>query len=234
MSKTLTIRQFADLLLGKDENPLHLGDLLTEAKRSVLPIRNSLEKLSRAQTFLYVTLITRANLANLLGFTPSNIQNAVGQIRASLQRDESTYWISWAQAWLSGGQQAQGPAVPQGYATLYNRLQSVGASIFYLSPAVSLPSNDPDLGPGTLPGWSVIGIAGPFGGLANLGGQILPFWLGGANGWTDDDWNTIAGFAGSGDDLLLAPAQLIPAIWQAAQGNVNGLPYTNMLLLSGS
>ena len=84
---------------------------------------------------------------------------------------------------------------------------------------------------GTMGAWAVIGIVGTFGGLANLNAQIIPFWPG---DWTAQDWKTITAYASGGNDMLLAPAQLIPAIWLATQGQVNNLPFANMILLPGS
>jgi hypothetical protein len=230
----LTIPQFAQLALGKTENPLHLGDILSAYNEKVMFLKSTMTNLSKAQAFMFVTMLSRPDVANLLGNTPSAVQYSISQFRTSIQAGYATYWTQWANLWLSGSQ-ASGDAdsVPP-YGTLASVLKSVGASIFYLSPEVSLPSNIPNLGPGTMPPWTVIGIVGTFAGLANLNGLMMPFWPGGANGWSAQDWDTIESFASGGNDLLLAPAQEIPAIWRAAQGQVNNLPYANMMLLKGS
>jgi hypothetical protein len=109
-------------------------------------------------------------------------------------------------------------------------LKAVGASIFYLSPQTPLPGTSTAAVPPMMRPWTVIGIVGPFGALASLNAQILPFWPG---NWSAQDWDTITSFASSGNDLLLAPAQLIPSIWLAAQGPVSSLPFANMILLPG-
>ena len=240
MPNDLTIRQFAQIVLGKTENPLHLGDVLSAYKENVMFLKSTITNLSNAEAFMFVTMLSQPDVANLFGNTPSDVQYSISQFRASIEAGDATYWTLWANMWLSGSQ-ASGYAnsVPP-YGTLASVLKSVGASIFYLSPQVSLPSipnlGGPGLtqGPGTMPPWTVIGIVGTFAGLANLSAQIIPLWPGGSNGWSAQDWDTITAFASGGNDLLLAPAQLIPAIWQAVQGQVNNLPYSNMILLKGN
>lgn len=240
MPSDLTIRQFARIVLGKTESPLHLADILSAYKENVLFLKSTIANLSNAETFMFVTMLSRPDVANVFGDTPGPVQSNISQFRTSIEAGYATFWSQWASLWLSGSQ-ASGDAnsVPP-YGTLASILKSVGASIFYLSPEVSLPSipnlDGPGVtqGPGTLQPWAIVGIVGTFAGLANLNAQIIPFWPGGSNGWSAQDWDTIAAFASSGNDLLLAPAQLIPAIWQAAQGQVNNLPYSNMILLKGN
>lgn len=235
MANDLTIRQFAQLVLGKVETPLHLGDFLTAYKSKFMALGPTMAELSKSQAFMFVAMISRGSVMNFFGSTPSQVQYSIAQMKTALAAVEgdAPYWTGWASCWLSGNQAAGAGNSEPGYATLVSKLKSVGASIFYLSPPTQLPSYDPDLGPGTMQAWSVIGILGTFGALANLDAKILPFWPGGANGWNADDWQTISDFANGGDALLLAPAQLIPAIWLAAQGQVTNLPYANMILLSG-
>jgi len=240
MPNDLTIRQFAQIVLGKTENPLHLGDILSAYRESVMSLKSTMGKLSNAQTFMFVTMLSQPDVTNAFGYTPSEVQNSISQFRTSIEAGDGTFWTQWASLWLSGNQASGGANSVPPYGTLASVLKSVGASIFYLSPQVSLPSipnlGGPGLtqGPGTMPPWTVIGIVGTFAGLANLSAQIIPFWPGGSNGWSAQDWDTITAFASGGNDLLLAPAQLIPAIWQAAQGQVDNLPYSDMILLKGS
>lgn len=234
MSTNLSIAQFAQITLGKTEKPLHLADVLKVNKQSVMSLKGSIENLSRTETFVFVAMLCREDLVNLWGNTPAEVASSISTFRSGFAHDYALGWTQWAQAWLSGNQAAgDGNSLPS-YTTLYSILKAAGASIFYLSPQGSLPSNIPNLGPGTMPPWTVVGINGTFASLANLGGQILPFWPGGANGWTDADWNAVTAFASGGNDLLIAPAELLPAMWLASQGLVNNLPYGNMILLSGS
>jgi hypothetical protein len=239
MPKELTISQFAQIALGKTENPLHLGDLLSAYNEKVMFLKSTMSNLSNAQAFMFVTMLSRPDVTNTWGNTASAAQNSISQFRTSIQSGYATYWSQWASLWLSGNQASGGVNSVPPYGTLASILKSVGASIFYLSPQVSLPSIPNLVGPGITeaPGvmqpWTVIGIVGTFAGLANLNGQMIPFWPGGSNGWSTQDWDTITTFASGGNDLLLAPAELIPSIWLAVQGQVNNLPYANMMLLKG-
>jgi hypothetical protein len=225
MSKDLTIAQFAQIALGKAEKPFHLGDLLGVYKEKVLPLKSTMAKLSKAQTFMFVVMLSRVNAQNVLGTTPSDVQSVISQGRSSIEAGQGgDFWAYWARAWLAGTQNMAVPGTVTPYQTLAARLKSVDASIFYLSPAIAFNQQW-----STAP-WVVIGILGTFGGLANLNAQFVPFWPG---GWSDQDWTTITNFANSNDDLLLAPAELVPALGTAAQGQINNLPYADMLLLPG-
>lgn len=198
-------------------------------------LKSTMKNLSETQTFMFVVMLSRSVVIGTLGSSPGAVQGTISQFQQSLQKDIATWWSEWASMWLYGNS-AKGyldPVVQ--YETLASVLKSVGASIFYLSPQASLPSiqNSDGVtpGPGTMGAWAVIGIVGTFGGLANLNAQIIPFWPG---DWTAQDWKTITAYASGGNDMLLAPAQLIPAIWLATQGQVNNLPFANMILLPGS
>lgn len=240
MPKGLTIAQFAQIAIGKTENPLHLGDLLSAYNEKVMFLKGTIRNLSNAQAFMFVTMLSRPDVTSAFGNTPSAVQYSLSQFRSSIEAGYATYWSQWASLWLSGNQAAGGVDSVSPYGTLASVLKSADASIFYLSPQVSLPAI-PNLvkpgftaAPGIMQPWTVIGIVGTFAGLANLNGQMIPFWPGGENGWSAQDWDTITTFASGGNDLLLAPAELIPAIWLAVQGQVNNLPYANMMLLKGS
>jgi hypothetical protein len=231
LAQDLTIRQFAQIVLGKTESPLHLGDVLAAYDSKLLMLKSTMRNLSEAQAFMFVTMLSRQDTTNLFGNNPSDVQEGISQMRTSIAAKSATYWSLWADAWLPASLASDVANYVPSYGILASILKSAEASIFYLSPQVPLPSAFSDLGPGTMPPWTAIGITGTFGGLANLNGQILPFW---PNNWTTQDWDTITKFASGGNDLLLAPAQLIPSIWLAAQGQVNNLPDANMILLPGS
>jgi hypothetical protein len=238
LSINLSIPQFAQLTLGKTEKPLHLKDILTAYQQNVLFLKSTMDNLSNAQAYLFVTMLCPADMMNLFGPTAADYASSMAQFRASIQAGYALYWTEWAQLWLSGSQASgSGNSLPA-YERLASILKSAGASIFYLSPAASLPSaptpSGDVLAPGVLQPWAVIGIVGSVGALANLSAQTLPFWPGGANGWSAQDWQTMTAFASGSSGLLLVPAQLMPAIWQAAQGQVNNLPYAQMILLQGS
>jgi hypothetical protein len=62
----LTIRQFAQIVLGKTETPLHLGDVLSANDEKVMMLKSTMANLSKAQAFMFVTMLTRADVANQL------------------------------------------------------------------------------------------------------------------------------------------------------------------------
>jgi hypothetical protein len=234
MAQNLSIKQFAQIVLGKTESPLHLGDLLKAYDEKIMMLKSTMDKLSKAQAFMFVTMLCRPGVANLLGSTPSNVQDGISQFRKSIEAKEAQYVYQWAGLWLSGNQAAGDWDLIPSYGTLASVLKSADASIFYLSPEASLPyppqSSGVTPGPGTMGAWTAIGIIGTFAGLANLNGQTMPFW---PFAWSDQDWSSFEKFASGGNDLLLAPAQLIPSMWLVLQGQTNNLPAANMMLLPG-
>jgi hypothetical protein len=230
LATDLTISQFAQIVLGKTETPLHLADVLTAYGQKVMPLKSTMRNLSKAQTYMFVTMVSRGDGTNLWGDTPNIVEFTLSQWKSEIDNGTLARWV---ELFLWGEPNPDLPdARDPSYVKLASVLKSVDASIFYLSPPTPLPiinamtNNNP-----TLSSRTVIGIAGSFAGLANLNAQIIPFW---PTGWSDQDWATITSFASSGDDLLLAPAQYIPVMWQMFNGVLADLPSANMILLSGS
>ena len=223
----LTIRQFAQIVLGKTETPLHLGDILSANDEKVMMLKSTMANLSKAQAFMFVTMLCPADVVNILGTTPSD----VSRFRASLAENDWGTFADWVGAWLNGN-----ISPPASYGTLNSVLKGIGASIFYLSPRIAVTpvtivgQGFTEQGLTSIQPWTVIGIVGPFGALANLSSQILPFWPG---DWADQDWDALTTFASSGNALLLAPAELIPSILLAAQVSVKSVPFANMIFLPG-
>lgn len=241
MSKQLSVSQFAQIALGTTAYPLHLGNLLKIYNQTILPLGGTLTNLSEAQAFMFVMMLSRLGGMLSIGSTPSAVQSTFSRLRSSVETGESEYWSNgwsfWASSWLN----AWSPSAwtTQAFAQLAKLLEPVDGGIFYLSPETSVTLPNPT-SPGatvvnTQQAWTVIGIVATFGGLANLGGQILPFW---PNTWSDEQWSSVQNVFTSDNAILLAPAQIVPALWQAETATtwaqVNALPAMNMFLFSGS
>jgi len=179
MAKTqLTVKQFATIALGQTAPPWHFSDLLKVYNQKILHLRPTLSGLSSTKAVLFFCMRSATSVAAAVSQvldTPAESGGGTGGV---------DYMTNvWNQLWS-----AATFVLKTDLEMLESILSPVGASIVYLSPAVSVPAPVGDYEELYVPAWVTVGLSGSFAGLASLNAQVLPFP---PAKWSADQWKML-------------------------------------------
>jgi hypothetical protein len=161
----LTVRQYAQIMSNKPGPSWSLATLLQNYNQRFISLRSATANLSSTTALLYFCMqsIRVEEFVEQYQFRPPAVSDA-----------------EWLSIW---SYQDQLPRLD--LQSLGVLLESVGASIVYLSPAQTVQVMGKSV---VCPAWTIVGVAGTFAALASLVTRKMP-WL--PSQWTADDWQTI-------------------------------------------
>jgi hypothetical protein len=191
----LTVKQFATIVLGQTAPPWQLSKVLNAYGQKLLVLGATISNLSQSTAVMFVSFRKAVDVASFVQ-QALNMASPQGSLTSPDLDWNYLYQVMndefWKPSWSGSVYDPANLITRSDLEEFQAILTPAGASIVYLSPKVE--------GPEGMMAWTIVGIAGSFGNLTNLNGQVLPFDY---TKWTVSNWNMLRSLK---TGLVLAPA----------------------------
>ena len=188
----LSVKQFAILMLGQETGPWHLGRILKVYGHKFVSIRATLEALAKTPVTMFVGMRTGEAVAKFVQTIYASPAWQYGGV------DGAPLAAWWQEFWSDNTENyPYAVASRANFLEFQKILDSVGASISYLNPPITL---EQDGDSATIPAWTIIGITGTVRSLASLNATAVPFE---PSKWSAAQWETLRYLK---DAIVIVPA----------------------------